>query len=96
MSQYTGDLRTMFLFHTTELMNSIRHPMPVQNINRQVPVFQAMPYVLRIHTPTTKIFPRTFEMPIEGNGTHQEADESKGRKHLVWRSTHCVSREQFD
>ncbi len=53
MSQYTGALIIMFLFHTTELMNSIRHPRPVQPMYKQVPVFQAMPYVVKTCTPTT-------------------------------------------
>ena len=45
----------MLLFHTIELMLANRHPMPVQAIYKQVPVFQAMPSVLRMRAPTTEI-----------------------------------------
>jgi hypothetical protein len=79
----------MFLFQTTELMNSIRHPRPVQNINKQVPVFQAVPYVFRKRGPTTEISPHTFEVPIKGSDTHCEADERKGRKQPIRRNAHC-------
>lgn len=85
----------MFLFHTIELMKFTRHPRPVQNIYKQVPVFQAMPYVVRMRAPMTEISPRTFEVPIKGNGTHHEAEEREGRKHLI-RRAHCSSRTQFD
>jgi hypothetical protein len=95
MSQYTGALTTMLLFHRTELVKFIRHPRPVQNIYKQVPVFQAMPYILRTRAPATEISMRTFEVPIEGDGTHHETDKREGRKHLI-RRAHGGSRTQFD
>jgi hypothetical protein len=79
----------MLSFHTTELINVNRHPRPVQNIYKQVPVFQAMPYILRMCL-TTEISPRTFKVPIKGNGTHHKADEREGRKQLI-RRAHCGS-----
>jgi hypothetical protein len=45
--------------------------------------------------PMTEISSHTFEVPIEGNGTHHEANEREGRKQLV-RRAHCSSRTQFD
>jgi hypothetical protein len=39
----------------------------------------------------TRIPLRTFKVPIEGDGTHHEANERKGGIELVYSASHCDS-----
>jgi hypothetical protein len=47
-----------------------------------------------MHTPMARISSRTFEVPIEGNDTQQEADKREGSVELI-RGRHCSFRARF-
>ena len=56
---------------------------------KQVPVFQAEPYILR-SSQIMSILPRTFKVPVEWNGTQHESNERKGSVNLVRRGCHAA------
>jgi len=58
---------------------------------KQVPTFQAVRYVmiLRLHAMTRGIIAHTFEVPVEGYGTHDETNEGEDCIEQIRRGTHC-------
>jgi hypothetical protein len=78
----------MFLFHTIELMHCKRHARPTQIMYKQVPVFQATPYKLENGYSNYEILPRTFKVPVEGNGTQYETNEREGNVNPIGRGRH--------
>ena len=91
ISQYTGALSIMFLFHTIELIHCTRHPRPVQIMYKQVPVFRTTGQ-LSFSERTPSGFTITFKVPVEGDDAQHKTYESEGTVKLVWREMHSDSR----
>jgi hypothetical protein len=85
ISQYTGALLIMFLFHTIELIHCERHPRPVQNMYKQVPVFRATLSFSERILQSMNSCTFTFKVPVEGNDTEHKANEREGTVQLVRR-----------
>jgi len=47
--------------------------------------------ILRLYATTTGIIAHTFEVPVEGYGTHDETNEGEDGIDLIRRGTHCRS-----
>jgi hypothetical protein len=78
----------MLLFHTMELMHCNKHPRPAQVMNKQAPVFQAVPSNLRKMFQQRECFHYTFKVPVEGNSTKHKTNEGKGSIKFVRRGRH--------